>query len=57
VKYKKKYKKESESLIKFEVEKTDLYSKRIPVCEKHHFQISSGRYGGPSLKKLSGYLI
>jgi RNA-directed DNA polymerase len=57
VKYKKKYKKELESLIKFEVEKTDLYSKRIPVCEKHHFQISSGRYGGPSLKKLSGYLI
>ena len=30
-------------------------ARQIPVCRKHHDAIHSGKYDGPSLKKLSGY--
>jgi hypothetical protein len=30
-------------------------SKQIPLCKKHHNQITFGKYDGPSLRKLKGY--
>ena len=30
-------------------------NKQLPVCKKHHNQITFGKYDGPSLRKLNGY--
>jgi group II intron reverse transcriptase/maturase len=30
-------------------------SRQIPVCSAHHAQITSGKYDGPSLRKIPGY--
>lgn len=32
-------------------------SKKISVCNKHYLLIRSGKYDGPSLKKLKGYIF
>jgi hypothetical protein len=34
---------------------TAYTAKQIPVCKAHHTLIHSGKYDGPSLKKLSGF--
>lgn len=34
-----------------------LISKQIPICKPHHIIIHSGKYDGPSLRKLPGYTI
>ena len=34
-----------------------LTAKRIPVCKPHHHLIHSGKYDGPSLKKMKGYAL
>ena len=31
-------------------------AKQIPVCEKHYLLITNGKYNGPSLRKLKGYI-
>lgn len=31
--------------------------KQIPICIKHYLLIYSGKYDGPSLKKLKGYIL
>jgi hypothetical protein len=31
-------------------------AKQIPVCKAHHFSIHSGKYDGPSLRKLKGFV-
>jgi hypothetical protein len=31
------------------------FARQIPVCKKHHTSIHSGRYDGPSLKKILGF--
>lgn len=35
---------------------TAYTAKQIPVCTKHHQLIHSGKYDGPSLRKLKGYI-
>lgn len=30
-------------------------AKQIPLCKNHHTIVHSGRYDGPSLRKLPGY--
>jgi hypothetical protein len=32
-------------------------SKKIGVCKKHYLLIRSGKYDGPSLRKLKGYIF
>lgn len=32
-----------------------LTAKQIPVCRAHHYLIHSGKYDGPSLRKMKGY--
>ncbi|NNE32679.1 MAG: hypothetical protein HKN40_09940 [Winogradskyella sp.] len=32
-----------------------LTAKQIPVCKSHHHLIHSGKYDGPSLRKMKGY--
>lgn len=34
-----------------------LTAKQIPVCEPHHYLIHSGKYDGPSLRKMQGYTL
>ena len=34
-----------------------LTAKQIPVCTPHHYLIHSGKYDGPSLRKMEGYTI
>jgi hypothetical protein len=34
---------------------TAFYAKQIPLCLKHHTLVHSGKYDGPSLRKLKGY--
>lgn len=53
IKHRKKYK----GMKKTDVTRLALYSKQIPVCKKHHDQIHNGKYGGPSLRKLPGYML
>ena len=31
-------------------------AKQIPLCLFHHNQVHSGKYDGPSLRKLKGYV-
>lgn len=31
-------------------------AKQIPVCKKHHVLIHNGKYDGPSLRKMKGYV-
>jgi hypothetical protein len=30
-------------------------AKQIPLCKNHHILVHSGKYDGPSLRKLPGY--
>jgi hypothetical protein len=30
-------------------------AKQIPLCKSHHLLVHSGKYDGPSLRKLPGY--
>lgn len=32
-----------------------LTAKQIPICKPHHHLIHSGKYDGPSLRKMKGY--
>jgi len=32
-----------------------FFAKQIPLCFRHHKLVHSGKYDGPSLKKLKGY--
>jgi hypothetical protein len=32
-------------------------AKQIPVCKPHHFSIHSGKYDGPSLRKLKDFIL
>lgn len=34
-----------------------LTAKQIPVCAPHHYLIHSGKYDGPSLRKMKGYSL
>lgn len=34
-----------------------LTAKQIPVCKSHHHLIHSGKYDGPSLRKMKGYTL
>jgi hypothetical protein len=34
-----------------------LTAKQIPVCTPHHHLIHSGKYDGPSLRKMKGYTL
>jgi hypothetical protein len=34
-----------------------LTAKQIPVCKSHHHLIHSGKYDGPSLRKMKGYSL
>jgi hypothetical protein len=34
-----------------------LTAKQIPVCAQHHHLIHSGKYDGPSLRKMKGYTL
>jgi hypothetical protein len=31
-------------------------AKQIPLCKNHHLLVHSGKYDGPSLRKLRGYI-
>lgn len=35
---------------------TAYAAKQIPVCKKHHEEIHKGKYDGPSLRKLKGFV-
>lgn len=35
---------------------TAYTAKQIPICKEHHVNIDKGKYDGPSLRKMKGYV-
>lgn len=43
---------------RYDLQKFNAYTaKQIPICTKHYLLIYSGKYDGPSLRKLKGYIL
>ena len=35
---------------------SSYFAKQIPLCKSHHDLVHAGKYDGPSLRKLLGYI-